>query len=224
MTRNPIRTSLMVSAALLGGCSGSGQEKEQQAVARALNRKKPGYVRVLNLSASPAVIEHKGRIVISDTQGGKASFLAPVGAGNQVVDLKVGESTTQVPLELTSDRGTTIVLKPGGGQFSFGGEMRYPFEGQNCRVLFFDETGKRIERGASVKLDGPTPNTADAGKEWISLSLGDYRWAESPAPLQIAPSSSYTLVFIRKSGGGFSGHGMLNTPNNKPIIGSAAQS
>lgn len=211
----------LVGASLLGGvlvgaCGPSADEiKANAAIDRAAHRKKPGYVRLLNLSSSKAMLADKGLPIVSETDSNKASSFASLGAGKHKLTVTVGEK--KIPVEATVEESavSTFVLSADSTVHPLGAtEFRSPSSDGNVTVVF---DGSPLPQVKVHKDSTDAPLSPDIKV----LKLDPGSWSVQGGslvgdPLNVEDAKAYTIVVV----GGKSGAKVLflsNSPVNKPI-------
>lgn len=204
----------------LAGCNG-GNSKADAALEHLRQRKDPGFFRIVNLTKYTYELREGNRQMTNSVEPGGVSKMLTIGEGARTVTLLGEEKPRDVKVTITTQVGTTMVLKADGTYFVVNGEPRRPVDGQNVFVASVDMEGKPVT-GTSFPVNGLLgKKELPADKPLVTLGLGDWSTTGSIYSQQttrkIEDKFSYTFLFIKDSSGKFRPFFMLNTPNEKPI-------
>jgi hypothetical protein len=224
--------SVFVCLVLAAGGTGCGPSEEEQKTTAALermqNRRKPGFVRVLNLSSDAVQLADGNRTLVSSLASNNSSSLLPLGEGRRTLTLTQDSGTQPVVLEVASQEGTTLVVRTGNKPFHVNGELRYPSDLGNVRVVCLEPNGEVSATDLKLTATGLTKVAVLPGSQVVSLTPGEWTFKGNGVPplkVTIVDKFAYTLLLLRKSGGtGIQSHWMLNTPDEKPSGMAAAAS
>lgn len=211
--RSVTLASLFAFSALLSGALGCGQSKEDAALARARNRPKPGFVRILNLSGDKATLLSKGRPVNPDVENGESGRLNPEGVGKRRVVVSKKGQEEEVEVDLASEMGHTIIVLPNKNAI-IGGEPRKPVAGKNLHVVFVGPDGTVLENAKPVEMGSAS------GKLSLDPKEHGYEVASGKVSLlgktfEVKPNFAYTILVVQ-SGSSTKPYFMLNTPDDVP--------
>jgi len=208
-----IAISLLLSfgcATLLAGC---GQSKEDEALARARSRPKPGFVRILNLTSKDATLLSKGRPVNPDVPPGESGRLNPEGVGKRSLVVQSGGSEKEIEVELASDLGHTIILFP-EHHVLLKEEPRKPVDGKNLNVVFMSADGTIASTGDKVKLNAAS-GTIELDPKQHPYEVASGTITVLGKEFKVEPKFAYTILLL-KTGSGLKPYFMLNTANDVP--------
>jgi hypothetical protein len=212
---------VLVAGLGLAGCGPSAEEKKgTDALARLQGGKKPGFVRLLNLTPDSASLLDRGRPATGDIGAGASSKLVPFGVGEREVELASGSGKQKLMVKLSSGEGVTVVLPASGTPLQVPNEPRYPLGLSNVRVVFLNADGSRATGAQGVAAKGVTGKVDLSPKtEMVNLGVGAWEITGpglAPTKVEVADKFAYTLLLIGRNGK-FEPHWMLNTPDDKPV-------
>lgn len=199
-------------AILSSSCSQSPEDaKRDAAVQRMMNRPKPGYVRLLNLTSKSADLFDDNRLLNPTIPPGEASRLSPIKAGDVEVIVKFTDKSVKVKVGIQSGIGTTIVMFPDERTEIIGDEPIKPVGDSNIHVAFVGGgSAKATSGGKSVDLS--------SGKSEYTFTLGEWTVGgpglSGTARQNVEDKLAYSILIVR--GRPFF---LLNTNNDQPIAG-----
>lgn len=215
---------VVVGSFLLLGC---GQSKEDKVAAYLASRKRPGLVRVINLTDQPAMYAFANPKTSVMVPSGKDSRFSPIAAGANPVTITVGAKTYKEDAAIESKMALTYVI----------------LAADQAPVLVKDDELRVGEPNAALRIVslGPTGLTSDvmgpAGKvtsgpvaaDSVSkdVSAGDYTVSikkggevVGSTKFEAVPGMAYS-VYVADRGGKLIVQHFLNTPHDKPSMSGA---
>ncbi|HRK21240.1 MAG TPA: hypothetical protein PLX06_05500 [Fimbriimonadaceae bacterium] len=209
---------ICVTAASFGlsGCSGESEDKAAKIVA---NRKKGGYIRLVNLSDASARLMFGPR-QLTQAEPGIGTPFSLYRPGTHKAQIMVGkpEKAVNVTLEIESDRATAIYLLDSAGKTAIlhGDEVRASESASSVRLVNLTSSAAELDMGAIGVL------TAEpgGGSESKPASAGAQSWkGKNGLVLEMAPTleagTAYVVVLYSK--GGKTHHTMLESSRKQEI-------
>jgi hypothetical protein len=202
----------LISIAVLAGCN-SEDAATAKKVDAAKNRAKPGYARLVNLSADSIIVKWNTNQVLMQVAGETWSNYRPLKAGEQKLILEIDkQGTIEIPIMTESDRGTTVIYRGKGQYGTFDGDVRYPAD-ENTRVIFLGADLKPVTSGAAEIGGTGGKMKLDASKPSINLPIGTAE--PDMGETNVEAAYAYTIVNIAE-GNGFKTILLVNSPTDKP--------
>lgn len=147
---------VIVTGILLHGCG--GDQRGELAQKRLQDRKKPGYVRIVNLSSGPLDLWYKNGRVAATCAIMEATELLPLGTGEQTlrVEYKTDPKSVEfkkleVKANFVTNVGVSIIVMPDLTTKLIEGEIRYGTDESNVHVVPIEAGGTLP---SSVNLTG----------------------------------------------------------------------
>jgi len=203
-----------ITAIALAGCSGS-PSKEEAAVRRLTDRKKPGYVRVLNLTNTLVTLKDGARPMATNVDTDAVSRFQPIGEGKKKLTLDVSGKTTEVEVDVKSEGASTIVFGGDGKVLTvISDETRYPTDVGNVKSWFLSADGSAASAGSATVKGGGQTVTLKAGTVDSTLSTG--RWdCDLGGTVNVEDKCAYSFIFVQQDGK-FKAFLLKNTINDVP--------
>lgn len=224
MNRSSSLTLLASIAAAVGLLtSGCAPSKEEAAVNRLKNLKRPGFARLVNFSSSEATFVMDGVPMTIKAAPESVSSPTPAGAGNRKFGAKVGEKIIDAgAIEVSTDQLVSIYLVPGNTATVVGTELRDPKTETPCfQVTVVGEGGPiSVLEDKAVKVKdaaaGTTSEPVETDEMLKSLTVVDAAGKVlAKVQTKIEAKCSYTLaVYLSK--GKAKAFFIKNTPVRKP--------
>lgn len=201
MSRPSITLWVLLTAAICStaGCSDSAQDKAAKILA---NRKKGGYIRLVNLADVPVRLMFGPR-QLTQAQPGIGTPYSLYSPGSHDAQLMVGSPEKAVPirLEIVSEQATAIYLldKSGKTAIVVGDEIRAPEGSSSVRLVNLTGQTAELSLGATGALSADTGE----GSETKAVASGDQNWTGAggvPIRLDLEAGAAYVVVAYSKAG------------------------
>ncbi|HXH62105.1 MAG TPA: hypothetical protein VNI20_12200 [Fimbriimonadaceae bacterium] len=192
----------MSLALVLPGCRKS---KEQLAMEHAGKIKKPGLIRVINLTGKPQTLTWGGRPLASNIPKDFGTLFQTIGAGDQKVGVEAdGKQEMELPLTVTTQELYTLVLFPGGKSTFIHDAQKLPDSTQNLSSYFVDSSGKPFDGKVTI-TDGTNTFDIDQSTGGMLIPEGEYTLKGDGLDIaqgsKVESDSAYSLIVIKTDEG-----------------------
>lgn len=215
---------VVVGSFLLLGC---GQSKEDKVAAYLSSRKRPGLVRVINLTDQPAMYAFSNPKTSVIVPSGKDSRFSPIASGSNPIQITVGAKiyTEDAPIESKMALTYVILAADQAPVLVKGDELRVGEPNSALRVVSLGPTGLTSDvKGPSGNVTSEPVATDSASKD---VSAGDYvvsikKGGEvvGSTKFEAMPGMTYS-VYVAERGGKVLVQHFMNTPHDKPVMAGA---
>ncbi len=213
-------TLLALACFSLVSCGPSADElKMAKALERVGQIKRPGFVRLVNLTDEDASLLDRGRQASGSIAAGAHSGLVPIGVGSREVEVRAGAQSTKLNLDLVTNEGMTLILRSGQPPIQVANEPRAPVGAKNVRVAFIDASGAALKEGLKVQAKGLGGTVTISSDEELATVPSGAVTLSGPGlqttKVNVIDNLAYSLIVLKGSNGKLVPHWLLNTPNEK---------
>jgi hypothetical protein len=224
-----VSTIAIVSIAAAFAVTGCGKSKEQEVMEKMSNRKRPGNVRLLNLSSQPLDILWNGRPNDMDVAVNTHSRFRFVGEGEQQIGLGQNQQAS-VSLTLKVEEGEhyTVVAFGDGSKPQYTvieGEYGTKSPTRNLQLIVIDETGKPAQGSLTLVSGGNKYELNEKSGDQV-VAVGNYEiegeGLTTKVGGEVTDENMYSVVIFKTKDG--KSHAVLlrNTFIEKPSMGGAS--
>jgi hypothetical protein len=181
---------LCIAGILFTGCGNNN--KAENAVARITDRKNPGYVRVVNLSAGDVEIWYKNRHVTGTVATMEATDLFPLGLGEQTVRFEYEGKKLEVKSNYVSGKGNSIIVMPNHTTKVIENEQRYATADANVHIVPIEAGGKLP---ATAAFSGAESKSLPVKDSLVLMNQGNINCPDG-STIVVKDKISYSLFIV----------------------------